>query len=267
VRRVVPATVFGSALACGGLFVDHAGLGHVREAMTASEPALSAALLARGATEVGLVRFRCAQALEAYAEVDPAQRQALLAAALTDPMGLCPTTCGGGAALVTELGALPAHDRTTTAVSRCDAEGADPVFGGALAPLRSGMPALEYLVFRAVLERAQAADVGFGDLRDEVATAIVLGGRPDLSPTDIVATDGSFAPPPNTFTTLADALRTCDSPHLQHRLVIAPGGGVVAVAGGPDRCVADQLAALTFPTTSGWGFVDVTWTVPPAPVP
>ncbi len=266
-RRLVSALVLATGLGCGGILVNGSGLEAVRQALQAVEPEQRAVLFAQGASEARLVWFGCAEGLSAYANVDPAQRQTILAAMFSDATALCPSTCGGGSALIEELGPLAPADRIRRAIERCDAEGPDPIFGGALAPLRTGMTPLEYLAFRELLERAEAKDPAYAGERDAFAVSLVLNGAPDLAPTDLVALQGSFSPPPGTFTALAERLRACEVPHLRHRLVVAPGGGVAAVtrpSGG--ECVADVLGTLEFPTAGGWAWVDVTWTVPPADV-
>lgn len=260
-RRAAFGVAALAALGCGGLVATAGGLGQVRQAMAVVDSESSAPLFAAGAAESGLV-LGCAEPVSAWANAGPATRQPLLAVALTSANPMCPRACGGGASQVEALARLEGRERARAAISACDAEGPDPVFGGPLAPLRSGMAALEYLVFRDLLERASGADPLWAEQFDDLAVSLVLTGQPELTPSDVVAIDGSFTPPPGQFQALADVLRACPAPHLQHRVVVAPGGGVVAV-GGPDDCVRGVLRGLTFDTAPGWAWFDVTWTVPP----
>lgn len=259
-RRLLVVSLLAPGLACGGLILDRSGLDAVRQALGVVSPDHAAQLFAAGAVESRLVVGPCGEALHAWADFDPAQRETLLAAALSEPWPTCPRACGGDG-VVEALAPLEPRERRRTAIQRCDAEGPDPVFGGPLAPLRTGMTALSYLAFRDLLGRAQDHDPRWADLADDVAVSLVLAARPDLSPTDLVAFDGSLTPQRGGVQGAADALRACPSPHLQHRVVVAPGGGVAAVA--PDDCVGGVLRGLTF-ESAGWGWFDVTWTVPPA---
>jgi hypothetical protein len=261
VRRAAFGVAVLAALGCGGLVATAGGLGRVREALPNVDVEFVAPIFAAGAAESGLV-LGCAEPIAAWANSDPSQRQTVLASSLLSANPMCPRACGGGTTQVEALATLEGRERSRAAISACDAEGPDPVFGGPLAPLRSGMAALEYLVFRDLLGRAAGADPLWAEQFGGIAVSLVLSGRPELTPSDLVAIDGSFTPPPGQFQALADALRACPSPHLQHRVVVAPGGGVVAV-GGPDDCVRGVLRGLTFDTAPGWAWFDVTWTVPP----
>lgn len=266
------APLLAAGLGCAGLMVKSAELAQVEAAVRSASPTTRIPLLLSGAGDAGLVLPPCGKMLGAIVNADPSQRATLLAAALGEVTSLCPSTCGGDGVL-DDLVALSPEERIAGVLAKCDAEGPDPVFGGPLAPLRTGASPLDYLVVRAVAERATAAAPSFADVLDNLAVDLALTGAGPLTATDQLAVTGTRDVDPAVFLGLGDALRACtEHGQLRHRLVVDPNGAVVAVervwsmedpSPGPDNpCVVGLLDGLTLPAADAWSWIDVAWAVP-----
>lgn len=144
-RTVLPL-ILAAALACGGTSRTEAG--HVLAALESVDDEQAAVILFVGMGEAGLGGRNCAKALEASAAVDPAQRAAVFAEAITD----CPDVCVPKSRFG-ELAALDPDARRAQVLAICDAAGPDPVFGGDLAPTRTSMDPMSYLVARMIVEQ------------------------------------------------------------------------------------------------------------------
>jgi hypothetical protein len=129
VRRAAFGVAVLAALGCGGLVATAGGLGRVREALPNVDVEFVAPIFAAGAAESGLV-LGCAEPIAAWANSDPSQRQTVLASSLLSANPMCPRACGGGTTQVEALATLEGRERSRAAISACDAEGPDPVFGG-----------------------------------------------------------------------------------------------------------------------------------------
>jgi hypothetical protein len=114
------------------------------------ESALPGAALS-GLSEVGLDHSpACRASLKELAASDPVER-AMVAARTIDACHLsCPVS-------LRALASVPEEQRTAAVAAQCDAAGADPVFGGALAADRARMPLLDYIMLRFLLGDARAA--------------------------------------------------------------------------------------------------------------
>jgi hypothetical protein len=249
---VAVATVVGVSLGCGGLFVDGAALQQVETALSVASPDLRLPFFYQGGAEAGLVNPLCADMLSIVANASAEMRSQMLANALFEAPA-CPRPCADG----DTLAPLEPGARTAAAVTMC---GGDDPFGGELAPLRDRSDALDYLMSRLLLERAEAQSATFAELRDELAVSLALGGPRGVAQSSALQVDGTREVPELVGERLASALATCDAPVLDHRLVLAPDGKVVGVAGA--SCGADVLEGMPFAGDGTWTVVDLAWEKP-----
>ncbi|MEQ1508334.1 MAG: hypothetical protein ABMB14_39250, partial [Myxococcota bacterium] len=253
--RLGVACAVVASLGCAGLLpVDAAGLAQIEQALPNAAPDHQFTFLLRGAAEAGVVRFGCADGLGAVGDLDPSQRQTILAAALSDWTAMCPKTCAGD---LTLFAARSPAERSTAVLAACDAAGPDPVFGGALASLRPSMAPLDYLVARMVIERADQASPTFASLHPQLAVGVVLAGAPPAEPERTEGTVTAVPPvDPAALSGAIDAIRACGpSAQVAHRVVVDPTGAVAAVAGS-NGCVTSALSALTLPAAAGYTVID-----------
>jgi len=148
---IVTAGLLGCVGPCSGLGVSHGDLEKVVSALEHVDPEQLPVLLAAGAAEAGVGGRGCRPAMEAIAHADPAQRATLVAAGIDD----CNMRCPPSLAALQPILALDPAEQTSRLVVTCGGE--DPVFGGSLAGLRSGMHPMMYAMYRHIYEEIDAA--------------------------------------------------------------------------------------------------------------
>lgn len=241
-----------ASLACGGLFVDAAGVKQLEAALPMASASVRLPMFYQGSAEAGLVNPLCAERLEKVGRASAEVRSMFMAKILFEEP-TCPRACADGDALAP----LDPIARTDAAVTMC---GGDDPFGGDLAPLRDRADALDYLMARLLFERATAQSPGFGELADELAVSLALGGPLRVKPSGSLQVDGTRDVPGLTAQALAGSLATCGAPVLEHRVVIGPDGLVVGVAG--VDCGRKALEAMRFEGDGTWTVVDLGWEQP-----
>ncbi|MCA9490398.1 MAG: hypothetical protein KC621_10755 [Myxococcales bacterium] len=253
-RRWALVLPLAASLACGGLFVDAAGVAQLEQALRVVSPEQAVPLLFAGAAE-SMVNPRCGIALSAVASFDPSQRSVVLANALTDPTMFCPQTCASD--ILEELAHTAPQDRMPRVVEHC---GEPDPFGGPLAPLRDEASPIEYLLVRRLVQDATEASPTFSEVVPTLAIGLALSGSPPLEPTQRLLVGGTHEVEKEPFEALAATVRACPVPALAHRMIVDPEGKVVAVGG--DACAAEALQGITVPGDGSWAVIDVTWQVP-----
>ncbi|MEQ1564642.1 MAG: hypothetical protein ABMA64_03305 [Myxococcota bacterium] len=255
------------SLGCGGLLgPDPERIEALDAALGSAEPAAVLDPFLLGSVEARSVGFGCARAVEAAIGLAPSDRATMFAYALSDWKQFCPPSCVSD---LEPLATMEPDARLAAVIGECDAAGPDPVFGGPLAPLRTAMSPLDYLMVRALAERADAAHRGFAE-RHRVALAIglVSSAPPALPPSSELQARGTRAVEPAALAGLQAAVAACGPEAMvAHRVVLDPAGAVLAVVGPEDRCVRDALAALALPSPDGsYAAIDLTWK-PRTPAP
>ncbi|MDP2310850.1 MAG: hypothetical protein Q8P18_32830 [Pseudomonadota bacterium] len=173
------ALVAASGLPCSALCagVRPTDLDRVEEVLDVLErvnPDQLPIILPAGVVETEVITGACRLAIESRAQTDPARRASLLAEGLS----ACDLRCAPRPRPHPDLATL-----TTLIAADCDDAGLpDGVFGGPLAPIRSGMDAMDYVVFRHLFEvlearldgseRGEALWARFDRLRPTLAMAL-----------------------------------------------------------------------------------------------
>ncbi len=113
--------------------------------MEGNDQELMAPTLVTSVGELGIgVSAACAKELPSYAVVDPKARSVLAARFAAT----CKLSCPRNAKQIAEM---PATDQMRATLASCDHEGADPIFGGALAEQRERVGFGDYVLTRHAL--------------------------------------------------------------------------------------------------------------------
>ncbi len=159
--RCLPALVsslllFLAPAACGGPSLDDTDLALLEEHLAASQAApedMTAQFVMQGLAAAPMGRSRsCLKLADATNKAAPVQWQTMAAKTL-EACGLpCPST-----EAFRSIARLPPEERSQALLTACDAEGPDPLFGGALADQRADFPMMPYLVTRMHADHLAAA--------------------------------------------------------------------------------------------------------------
>ncbi len=267
----------------------HKDMMNVLGAVTLAPPETVMRLLAAGSTEINLAQGDCAGVYQAIANVDPAQKEALIAKGFPACKAKCSPEAAKWSTSPDPVGAI---------VAVCEADGApDTVFGGTLTGFRAQMSPGIYLAFRHLIERWREATSGDAELSREVeivrtSLAVALdqsspetgdspfvAARPEDAPIIIGAVDTAEV----TRILTGTAFSSCGT-SMELRMVIDADGGVRDVWGAGERaiqgsggagrqyasasakledCVLDLALPLKFPATRDGDVALVAWPVQP----